>query len=100
MSLRLAEFVTKTIDNSTHGLTVQKAMENLGLEECAQFRRLHSFVVAHLGFSSSITSKKDLLFGMEVRLLPHQIIGVSWLGSFSFSISQILTETQDVATGA
>lgn len=30
---RMAEFVTKTIDNSTHGLTVQSAMKNLGLQE-------------------------------------------------------------------
>ena len=78
MPSRLAEFVTKTIDNSTHGLTVQKAMENLGLEECVQFRRLQSLIVIHPVWSSAI-SKKDLLFGMEVRLLPHQIIGVSWL---------------------
>ncbi|CAL1697769.1 unnamed protein product [Somion occarium] len=55
-NLRMAEFVTRTIDNSSHGLTVQKAMENLGLRD-----------------------KKDLIPGMEVRLLPHQIIGVSWM---------------------
>lgn len=77
MSSRLAEFVTKTIDNSTHGLTVQKAMENLGLEEYVQFRHLQSLFIVHSVLYSAI-SKKDLLFGMEVRLLPHQIIGVSW----------------------
>ncbi|PSR76803.1 hypothetical protein PHLCEN_2v8184 [Hermanssonia centrifuga] len=32
-ALRMAEFVTKTIDNASHGLTVQAAMENLGLQE-------------------------------------------------------------------
>ncbi|KAI0070881.1 hypothetical protein K474DRAFT_1737680 [Panus rudis PR-1116 ss-1] len=54
--VRMAEFVTKQIDNLSHGLTVQKAMEKLGLR-----------------------NKRDLIPGMEVRLLPHQIIGVSWM---------------------
>ncbi|KAI0798158.1 SNF2 family N-terminal domain-containing protein [Abortiporus biennis] len=52
----MAEFVTQTIDNATHGFTVQKAMEKLGLRD-----------------------KRDLIPGMEVRLLPHQTIGVAWM---------------------
>lgn len=30
---RMAEFVTNSINNLSHGLTVQKAMEELGLRE-------------------------------------------------------------------
>ncbi|KAK7677163.1 hypothetical protein QCA50_019872 [Cerrena zonata] len=55
--MRLADFVTKSIENNS-GTTVQKAMESLGLHD-----------------------KQDLLPGMEVRLLPHQAIGVSWMVS-------------------
>lgn len=29
----MAEFVSRTIDNASHGLTVKKAMEDLGLKE-------------------------------------------------------------------
>lgn len=52
----MAEFITKAIDNSSHGVTVKSAMEKLGLQ-----------------------SKRDLLPGLEIRLLPHQLIGVSWM---------------------
>ncbi|GJE92995.1 SNF2 family N-terminal domain-containing protein [Phanerochaete sordida] len=55
-AIRLAEFVTRTLDNSMHGITVQKAMDYLKLKE-----------------------KRHLLPGMEVRLLDHQIVGVSWM---------------------
>ncbi|KAI8992782.1 SNF2 family N-terminal domain-containing protein [Trametes punicea] len=54
--LRMEEFVSRSIDNAAHGLTVRKAMEGLQLKD-----------------------KKDLIPGMEVRLLPHQIIGVKWM---------------------
>ncbi|KII82945.1 hypothetical protein PLICRDRAFT_58597 [Plicaturopsis crispa FD-325 SS-3] len=54
--LRMAEFVTKSIDNLSHGLSVRDGMEQLGLQ-----------------------GTKDLIPGLEVRLLPHQIIGVSWM---------------------
>ncbi|KAF7297138.1 SNF2 family DNA-dependent ATPase [Mycena indigotica] len=53
---KLAEFVTRGIDNLSHGVTVQEAFADLGLK-----------------------SQKDLLPGLEVRLLPHQAIGVSWM---------------------
>ncbi|TFK37535.1 SNF2 family DNA-dependent ATPase [Crucibulum laeve] len=53
---RLAEFVTKSIDNLSHGLTVKAAMAKLGLRDL-----------------------KDLLPGLEVRLLSHQAIGVAWM---------------------
>ncbi|KZT67894.1 hypothetical protein DAEQUDRAFT_672524 [Daedalea quercina L-15889] len=55
-AMRLAEFVTRSIDNSSNAVTVQAAMEKLGLRD-----------------------KRDLLPGMEVRLLPHQILGVAWM---------------------
>ncbi|KIY44892.1 hypothetical protein FISHEDRAFT_50412, partial [Fistulina hepatica ATCC 64428] len=54
--LRMAEFVTRALESHTHGLTVKKAGEKLGLHD-----------------------KRDILPGMEVRLLPHQVIGVSWM---------------------
>ncbi|KAH9837668.1 SNF2 family N-terminal domain-containing protein [Rhodofomes roseus] len=54
--MRLAEFVTRSIDNSANGVSVKAAMEKLGLR-----------------------NKRDLLPGMEVRLLPHQILGVAWM---------------------
>ncbi|KAI0351250.1 hypothetical protein OH77DRAFT_1430072 [Trametes cingulata] len=53
---RLNDFVSKSIDNAAHGLTVKKAMDKLGLKD-----------------------PKDLIPGMEVRLLPHQLMGVSWM---------------------
>ncbi|KAI0691058.1 SNF2 family N-terminal domain-containing protein [Cytidiella melzeri] len=52
----MADFVTRTIDNASHGLTVQAALDNLGLKDI-----------------------KDVIPGLEVRLLPHQLIGVSWM---------------------
>ncbi|EKM52744.1 uncharacterized protein PHACADRAFT_211962 [Phanerochaete carnosa HHB-10118-sp] len=55
-AIKLAEFVTRTLDNSSHGITVQDAMKHLALKD-----------------------KKDLLPGVEVRLLPHQVVGVSWM---------------------
>ncbi|KAJ7145709.1 SNF2 family N-terminal domain-containing protein [Mycena epipterygia] len=53
---RMADFVTRSIDNLSHGLTVKEAMKDLNLK-----------------------SQKDLLPGLEVRLLPHQAIGVAWM---------------------
>nr|GAT50264.1 SNF2 family DNA-dependent ATPase [Mycena chlorophos] len=53
---KMAEFVSRGIDNLSHGLTVKEAFKELGLK-----------------------SQKDLLPGLEVRLLPHQAIGVSWM---------------------
>ncbi|RDB23958.1 putative ATP-dependent helicase C23E6.02 [Hypsizygus marmoreus] len=53
---RMAEFVTKSIDNLSHGLTVKSAMKALGLKD-----------------------QKDFIPGMEVRLLSHQAIGVAWM---------------------
>ncbi|KDQ23736.1 hypothetical protein PLEOSDRAFT_1048309 [Pleurotus ostreatus PC15] len=53
---RLAEFVTNAIDNLSHGITVRDAMKDLGLRD-----------------------KTDFLPGLDVRLLPHQVIGVSWM---------------------
>ncbi|GBE87754.1 hypothetical protein SCP_1104310 [Sparassis crispa] len=42
--------------NASHGITVNAAMEKLGLHD-----------------------PRDLLPGLEVRLLPHQAIGVNWM---------------------
>ncbi|KAF8890769.1 SNF2 family N-terminal domain-containing protein [Infundibulicybe gibba] len=53
---RMAEFITRSIDNLSHGLTVKSALEELGLK-----------------------SHQDLLPGLEVRLLSHQVIGVAWM---------------------
>ncbi|KAF7373229.1 SNF2 family DNA-dependent ATPase [Mycena sanguinolenta] len=53
---KMADFVTKSIENLSDGLTVKDAMGELGLK-----------------------SQKDLLPGLEVRLLPHQAIGVAWM---------------------
>ncbi|KAH7912078.1 SNF2 family N-terminal domain-containing protein [Hygrophoropsis aurantiaca] len=52
----MADFVYNSIDNLSEGRSVQAAMESLKLR-----------------------SHKDLLPGLEVRLLPHQLIGVSWM---------------------
>ncbi|KAG6856049.1 hypothetical protein H0H87_008063 [Tephrocybe sp. NHM501043] len=52
----MSDFVIRSIDNLSHGLSVKKAMESLGLKNA-----------------------KDLLPGMEVRLLSHQAIGVAWM---------------------
>ncbi|KAG7452506.1 uncharacterized protein BT62DRAFT_879840 [Guyanagaster necrorhizus] len=52
----VAQFVTSAINNVSHGLTVKSAMKSLGLEH-----------------------EKDTVPGLEVRLLPHQLIGVTWM---------------------
>ncbi|KAG2117059.1 SNF2 family N-terminal domain-containing protein [Suillus discolor] len=53
---RLAEFVYNSIENLGDRRSVKDAIRNLGLQ-----------------------SDKDLLPGLEVRLLPHQLIGVDWM---------------------
>ncbi|KAJ7468732.1 SNF2 family DNA-dependent ATPase [Mycena latifolia] len=53
---RMAEFVTRSLDNLSQEITVKGAMRELGLNDL-----------------------KDLLPGLEVRLLPHQVIGVAWM---------------------
>ncbi|TFK61429.1 hypothetical protein BDN72DRAFT_460900 [Pluteus cervinus] len=53
---KLAEFVTKGVDNLSHNLTVQESREQLNLD-----------------------GPQDVLPGMEVRLLDHQAIGVAWM---------------------
>ncbi|KAJ7819201.1 SNF2 family DNA-dependent ATPase, partial [Mycena olivaceomarginata] len=53
---RMADFVTRSIENLSEGLTVKEAMRDLGLQ-----------------------SQMDLLPGLEVRLMPHQAIGVAWM---------------------
>uniref|UniRef100_A0A8H7XLY1 Uncharacterized protein n=1 Tax=Psilocybe cubensis TaxID=181762 RepID=A0A8H7XLY1_PSICU len=52
---KIAEFVTKAIEN-TSNVTVKDAMKKLGLKD-----------------------KRDLIPGLEVRLLGHQAIGVAWM---------------------
>ncbi|KAK0459781.1 SNF2 family DNA-dependent ATPase [Desarmillaria tabescens] len=52
----VAQFVTSAIDNVSHGLTVKSAMKSLGLKD-----------------------EKDTVPGLEIRLLPHQLIGVNWM---------------------
>ncbi|KAK0210806.1 SNF2 family DNA-dependent ATPase [Desarmillaria ectypa] len=52
----VAQFVTSAINNVSHGLTVKSAMKSLGLKH-----------------------EKDTVPGLEVRLLPHQLIGVAWM---------------------
>lgn len=71
---RLAAFVSKTIDNVGEKITVKDAMEHLGLK-----RFLFSLTTPQLWFLTRSLSKHHFLPGMEVRLLPHQIIGVSWM---------------------
>ncbi|KAI0270502.1 P-loop containing nucleoside triphosphate hydrolase protein [Gloeopeniophorella convolvens] len=51
---RLAEFVSKSIDNLGHGMQVKDGMKYLGLKDA-----------------------KDIIPGLEIRLIPHQVIGVS-----------------------
>ncbi|ESK86005.1 snf2 family dna-dependent atpase [Moniliophthora roreri MCA 2997] len=53
---RMAEFVTKGINNASHGLTVKGSMKKLGLRD-----------------------EDDILPGLDVRLLRHQMIGVAWM---------------------
>ncbi|KAG2137485.1 SNF2 family N-terminal domain-containing protein [Suillus clintonianus] len=53
---RLAEFVYNSIETLGDRRSVKDAIQNLGLQ-----------------------SDKDLLPGLEVRLLPHQLIGVNWM---------------------
>ena len=55
--ISMAEFVTKAIDNVAHGLSVQKAMEYLRLEECViinciAFILLNEFAVRETSFQA------------------------------------------------
>ncbi|KAI0041675.1 hypothetical protein FA95DRAFT_1501098 [Auriscalpium vulgare] len=52
----MADFVSKSIDSLSSGLLVKDGLKYLGLKDA-----------------------KDLLPGLEVRLIPHQIIGVTWM---------------------
>ncbi|KAH9925655.1 SNF2 family N-terminal domain-containing protein [Epithele typhae] len=52
----MADFVSQALDNSAHGLTTTKAAEKLGL--------------SHV---------QELVSGMEVKLLEHQLVGVAWM---------------------
>ncbi|KAK7452108.1 hypothetical protein VKT23_012213 [Stygiomarasmius scandens] len=53
---KMSEFVTKGINNASHGLTVKVAMEKIGMKD-----------------------KEDILPGLDVYLLSHQAIGVAWM---------------------
>ncbi|KAF8153937.1 SNF2 family DNA-dependent ATPase [Crassisporium funariophilum] len=53
---KIADFVTKSIENTGNNLSVKEAMQKLGL-----------------------SVQNDLLPGLEVRLLNHQVIGVAWM---------------------
>ncbi|PPQ94269.1 hypothetical protein CVT25_004926 [Psilocybe cyanescens] len=61
----IAEFVTKSIESTSNGLTVRDAMKKLGLKD-----------------------HRDLISGLEVRLLSHQVIGVAWRVPSLFSLLQ------------
>jgi len=70
----LAEFVSKSIDNLAQDMHVKDGMKYLGLKKWVN-SRLDMLLPLIL---STYVSAKDILPGMEVRLIPHQIIGVSW----------------------
>ncbi|KAJ7085372.1 SNF2 family DNA-dependent ATPase [Mycena belliarum] len=53
---KMADFVSRSLDTLSQQITVKDAMRELGLDD-----------------------QKDLLPGLEVRLLPHQAIGVAWM---------------------
>ncbi|KIY72134.1 hypothetical protein CYLTODRAFT_418117 [Cylindrobasidium torrendii FP15055 ss-10] len=53
---KISEFISGKIDNASHGYTVASAMERLGM-----------------------TSLEDIIHGLEVRLLRHQVIGLAWM---------------------
>ncbi|KAJ7619382.1 SNF2 family DNA-dependent ATPase [Roridomyces roridus] len=53
---RMADFVTRSFEDVGQGLSVRDAMNDLGLNE-----------------------EKTLLPGLDVRLMPHQVIGVAWM---------------------
>lgn len=71
---RLADFVTKSIENTGNDFTVQDAMKQLGLN-----RWLSSSICRNrVHLLTCIFSKRDIIPGLEVRLLNHQCIGVAW----------------------
>jgi hypothetical protein len=53
---------------------VKDGMKYLGLKEWVQLLSRHVILID----ATSYGSAKDILPGMEVRLIPHQTIGVSW----------------------
>jgi hypothetical protein len=69
----LAEFVSKSIDNLAQDMHVKDGMKYLGLRESVLPSLTYYFVN-----TPPYVSAKDILPGLEVRLIPHQIIGVSW----------------------
>ena len=56
-----------------HGRTVQESLQALGLQECFMI-----FLSPLQRYLISLYSRRDVLPGVEVRLLDHQLIGVSW----------------------
>ncbi|KAF9040113.1 SNF2 family N-terminal domain-containing protein [Panaeolus papilionaceus] len=54
--LQMAKFITTSIEKESNGWSVKDAMEKLGLQ-----------------------IEEDLLPGLDVRLLRHQVIGVAWM---------------------
>ncbi|KAF7320877.1 SNF2 family DNA-dependent ATPase [Mycena chlorophos] len=78
ISFRMAEFVSRGIDNLSHGLTVKEAFQRTRPQEVRRLQQISS-LTEMLTRTTRPNSQKDLLPGLEVRLLPHQAIGVSWM---------------------
>jgi hypothetical protein len=68
--------VGRKINEMNHGRSVEDAMAHLGLQECvpAPVRRRGDPDPD----ARARRSKRDFLPGLEVRLLDHQLVGVSW----------------------
>lgn len=90
----MAEFVTKSIDNASNGVTVKDAIEYLKLTRCVYLRATQNDA------DTFLCSKQDYMPGMEVRLLPHQIIGCAWYVSRNIPYAGVNGFCQDATTRA
>jgi hypothetical protein len=69
------------------------------LSRTSVFRGEYSCDTAVCVVLLKLCSDKDLLPGLEIRLLPHQLIGVSWYESFMCLFSCINRVVQDGRSG-
>jgi hypothetical protein len=76
-SFRMKQFIERTLDDMNHGRSLKQSLEALGLAECVE-------AVLFLSKTARLTplhlscSIDDVVPGLNIHLMPHQVIGVSW----------------------
>lgn len=81
---RMAKFITTSIEKESNGWSVKDAMEKLGLQMYVNLTLQLWKEGWYMPFFLLFYSEEDLLPGLDVRLLRHQVIGVAWLVNLVF----------------